>query len=325
MQRERVYSIAGQLFAQDRLADPSKTASLTLSRAGNEQQARLSVDPVRAPLSPPFSRILLSADGQFLIEGVFSGSYNLSLNSKLAPSQQLLQKIDVAGKDVAGLKLHYALPTRVIGTIVVDLDSASDEKKEVLPKTIFLSNLDNEDEAPTLIRIGPGKSFLLEALTPGKYEAYAFIGSLPKSDYYPESVEWNGVAQSGTSFQHAGFPENKLVVRLKSGFASIQATAPREASMVFLFQTPFREIAKINGTFFYAEPGPDGAFTLSRVIPGRYKLCAVDSLESVNFMEWVNDPENEKTIEKFCHSMEVKRKDNLSVRLPLLSFSSENH
>ncbi len=66
-----------------------------------------------------YSRILLAADGQFRIEAVFSGSYDLSLKSNSANIEQFLSKIDVVGKTLACLKIDYLLPSQVIGQVLI--------------------------------------------------------------------------------------------------------------------------------------------------------------------------------------------------------------
>lgn len=323
VQRERVYSISGLLISQDRVADISKSFSLDLLRRGDREKASVTVDPVRAPLPSPYSRILLSGDGQFLIEGVISGSYELVLKSKLSSSGQPVSRIEVAGRDVVGLKVDLLAPSRVSGRAVVRTENDASQKSNPLPSTISLSNPEVVDETSTVIQIQKDGSFRVPALAPGKYEAYLFAGSRQANDLYLDSIEWNGVAQANLSFVNAGFPDNTLILKFDSGRATIQATAPTDATKVILFPTPLREIDSLRGGVVLGEPNADGLFRLSRIIPGTYALCAVDSLEGGNFSEWVNDPSHSKSLEKYCRRVEVKKNDSISVQLPLLAFSKE--
>ena len=323
VQRERVYSISGLLISQDRVADISKSFSLDLLRRGDREKASVTVDPVRAPLPSPYSRILLSSDGQFLIEGVISGSYELVLKSKLSSSGQPVSRIEVAGRDVVGLKVDLLAPSRVSGRAFVRTENDASQQSNPLPSTISLSNPEVVDETSTVIQIQKDGSFRVPALAPGKYEAYMFAGIRQANDLYLDSIEWNGVAQANLSFVNAGFPDNTLVLKFDSGRATIQATAPTEATKVVLFPIPLREIDTLRGGVVLGEPNADGSFRLSRIIPGTYALCAVDSLEGGNFMEWVNDPSHSKSLEKYCRRVEVKKNDSISVQLPLLAFSKE--
>jgi len=322
VKRERVYTVSGQLLSQDRLADFSKSASLELLRRANGENATVTVDPVRSPISPPYSRILLRSDGQFKIEDVFSGSYELVLKSKIAHTTVPLSRIEVAGREVAGLKLDFIPPSRVSGRVLVQPDSEQVQKVDELPKTMFLSDPDVTDETSTLIRIEKDGSFHVGALAPGKFEVYLFSGSMQKTDSYIDSVEWNGLTQPKLSFQNAGFPDNKLIIRLRSGRATIRASAPRDASKVVLFPVPLREIDSLRGAVVIGEHGSDGSYLLPRIIPGNYYICAVDSFDGGNFLEWVNETENAKNLEKHCKRIDVKSKDRLSLTLPLLPFSS---
>lgn len=323
VQRERIHTVSGRLLYKDRLADLSKLISLDLTRRGDLDSAAITVDPVRAPLATPYERILFTADGQFRIEGVFRGAYNLILKSKAAFISQVGARIDVPDRDLLDLKLDYIVPTKVSGRLFFQSDDNVEASQSLtLPRSFYLRDPDNAEERTTLVSVDKSGVFQIPALPPGNYEAYFFSGSPEKRGYYIESLAWNGSPQQRLQFQNAGFPESQLTLSLRAGRGEVTVSAPITASRVIVFPLPFREIDTLRGAVILAESGPGNQFQLSSVIPGSYFACAVDSFDGGNFSEWVNDPSNLANLKKYCQSIQVKRNDKLSISLPVLPFAT---
>lgn len=136
-------------------------------------------------------------------------------------------------------------------------------------------------------------NFDSDSVTPGTYSVYAINGA----NSIISSLKATGAKVAGQTVQIAGGKPVELEIELASGLAKITGTARRKGKPVsgaMILLVP--EDAEINLPKFRRDQSDsDGTFTLLEVLPGRYRMLAIeDGWE----MEWANLSVLKKRLER---------------------------
>jgi hypothetical protein len=259
--------------------------------------------------------------GNFDIRGVSPGAYTLTavVNDGNTPRQGRVP-VEVGTANVDGVNITAGTGVTVKGVIRADSDSS----------TIDLSNVrvTLQQREPGMMFGGPGETrdehggFELKNASPDHYNFYVY--GLPQGAYV-KSVRagQTDVLASGLDLTSGAAPESIDVVISPRG-ASVTGTVqnektgnPAPGAMVVLL--PQEKERREQQTYFkLINADQTGAFSLSGIAPGEYRLYAWEDVEPGAYL----DPDFLKPIESKGESLTVGEGDQKTIQLKLIPADS---
>jgi hypothetical protein len=234
---------------------PDPATRLTLSRADG------------FPISA--QNLMFPQPGQFSAKSVTPGSYILSARST---TDYARMTVDVGTLDIDGLQLRMAAIPEIAGTLKFEGDEPPDGTTVAL--TLATGEL---TEPPSQALVDKAGHVSWKGLTPGKW-TLDFAPKLPglflKSSHEIEiGPDGHAPIEVTISTQGASV-QGKVQV-------SAENTAPVEAATVLIFpENKNAENEKQPRVLESAVTGSDGVYTLSRIPPGKYRLLALEDIET---------------------------------------------
>jgi hypothetical protein len=229
----------------------------------------------------------VACDASGTLNGLSPGNYHLAARPSGPPSQMPDESADLdvtIGKDDAKAELIVRRPIRISGRVVTrNGDSESP-----------LANV-QVDIAPwvpgkTLTPLPPGQPAKVDSDGRFRIAVYpmpdghlhASMKKLPPG-LFVEAVRYNGSETQGADLNvNPNAISQELTIICSSNFASasgrIQNLKEATASVLFV-PWPSGGDTPYPGYIFESETDTDGAFSLTRLPPGRYKILAVPSAE----------------------------------------------
>jgi hypothetical protein len=211
------------------------------------------------------SNIMYPQPGQFTARGVTPGSYILSAR---LPYEYARMDVEVGTLDVEGIELRLSPTLEVTGALKFD-------GAEPPAGTTFSLNLTTSElgERPVSALVDNDRHATWKGLIPGKW-TLDFAPKLP--GFYlklPREIE---IGPQG---------HEPVEVVLSSQGASVQGKvqvsaenkALVEASTVLLIAEAEKQPPRV---LQYSITGMDGTFTLTRIPPGKYRLLALEDIET---------------------------------------------
>jgi hypothetical protein len=191
---------------------------------------------------------IVRPDGSFTLEGVPPGSYTLKGTPQLGSTN-----IEVRAADVADIEIAAAPLIEVSG--------------RVQPKIAGLRLLlIPEDGNALLAQTGADGGFVFKDVAAGVYRVKPAI----RQDLFIASARWNGqeVVDSGVDFTKA---RSSLEIAVNAQSGRIDGKANGLAQVVLVPDPPDR---KRSSLYRLVSAEPSGAFSLTGIAPGKYKLFA---------------------------------------------------
>jgi hypothetical protein len=210
------------------------------------------------------NNIMFPQVGQFAARGITPGSYILSARS---PTEYARMDVEVGTLDVEGIELRLSPLLEVAGTLKIDGD---EPPAGTMFSMSFVSSDQGEPAANALV--DTDRHFTAKSLTPGKW-TLDFTAKLPglflKS---PHEIE---IGPEG---------HGPIEVIISSRGASVQGAvqtskdnpATVEAATVLLISDAEKQPRVLQ----HAVTGVDGAYTITRIPPGKYRLLALEDIET---------------------------------------------
>jgi len=252
------FRIAGKLAPQSPTAS---IAWLTPKSAG----ATALVSRMAAPID---------SDGSFVFPYAPSGAYVLTateLDGVAAASAPL--SVNVAAQNVEGIVLKPQSTGELSGTVSMSLAGAP------LPKEmqVVLETADSLIPRPPRAAVGDDGKFTLQNLAAGRYIAHM---RMPDT-LYVRSVRYRGFDVTENGFEFGGGIPAPLLIALSVGGAVVDGTVrdpdgnPMPGAVVALVPS-LRRYSRYKET----TTDQNGAFTITGVAPGEYKIYSWDRIET---------------------------------------------
>jgi Carboxypeptidase regulatory-like domain len=202
--------------------------------------------------------------GEFLTRGVTPGPYVLSARS---PTEYARVAVDVGTLDVDGIQLQLVPLLELAGSLKFEGDPPQD------PKTFALTLVaDDTSEPPSVARSGDDNGLTWKGVTPGKW-TLDFTPKLP--GLYLKSPQEIEIGPEG----HAPI-EVVLSTRAARVTGKVQTSAehpvPVEAATVLLVTDGTKPVRVLK----YAITDVDGAYSIAGIPPGKYRLLALEDIET---------------------------------------------
>jgi protocatechuate 3,4-dioxygenase beta subunit len=211
------------------------------------------------PDSP--NNMMFPQPGQFAARRITPGSYVLTARS---PAEYARMNIDVGTLDVEGVELRLSPTPAVDGTLKID-------GEEPPPGTIFSLTLISMEpgEPASQALVDKERHFTWKSLTPGKW-TLDFAPKLP--GLYLKSPAEVEIGPEVHAPIEVVISSQGAVVQGKVQTSADKAT-PVEAATVLL-------ISDTGKVMQFAITDIDGIYTLSRIPPGKYRLLALEDIET---------------------------------------------
>lgn len=250
----------------------------------------------------------------FSFEGVADGEYEIgavrqSEREKIAAP---FRHITIKGADVTGLQLALAPLGSIAGHLaLVPLagterkDNCASKRKALSQEVVIIARRDNRVALKEQTRTGPASTFEVTPDAKGDFALrnvdagrYQLEVGLPGRAWYARSITLTGATASGQSNQSNDVTRDGVALRLGERVAGINIVvaegaaslhgrvipvvenSPLPARMRVYLIPAERERADDALRFLVAHIKSDGAFTVSNIAPGRYRVFA--RTESVN-------------------------------------------
>jgi hypothetical protein len=218
--------------------------------------------------TPTVTSVIANPDGSYEISGIAPGHYTVQIdqpgNSKTVSTYQA---IDLAGD--ADLSPSSGAPMATVSGIIqfngVPLDKA------------FIELRAPEGSNSYAAQIQKGEFQFDEPVSPGRYEVG--VGSNGNSNLYLTGIAASGAKVTGRSVQISAGQPVHLAITASVGVAQVEGIAksdgkPKSGVMILLVPD---DLANNVGLARRDQSDSDGTFTLRNVVPGRYRLLAIEN------------------------------------------------
>jgi len=264
----------------------------------------------RSAMSPEIGR-LSPPNGAFEIGNVSPGSYLLSINA--SDQEHAWKPIQVGDSDL-DLKIVLSKPVEMKGTISVEGTTTQPAGLKVTLEATRLSGRNSVD-----VRLG--EPFGFRGLPP---DAYGVSVTGDKNDFYVKSVSLGNVDYTDSNVEVGQAAVGDLVIKL-SGAAGEVVGAVESAdhsplagiTVVLVPDAPKRELSRL---YKVSTTDEKGAFTMSGIAPGNYKVFAWEEVET---NAW-RDPEFLRPLEGLGTKVSVEENAHQSVTLQPIPKAATN-
>ncbi len=231
---------------------------------------------------------LAQQDGTFEVKGVTPGSYILTARSVADPTKTAgALAVEVADKNVEGIQFRMSAGGEVSGHLAMPADKIAGAKD----LEVVLDSVDFALGGAPSARPGADGRFTLRDVVPVRYRVR--VRGMPE-DAYVKSVKVGGQEAEEAGAELAAGAQLEIAVGLAGARVEGTVTGPGEKPMagatVALVPDSGRESR-------YASTTTDekGAYTLSGIAPGKYRLLAWEDVEPGAFrdLEFVKRFESE--------------------------------
>ncbi len=218
------------------------------------------------------------AGGEFTIEGLPPGTYQLLAESGQGPSYQVAQQTVTLASDGQ----HVSLQLAPAPEFQLRCRNASGQPAGRADATAYLRRLDLEDSHQETLQCGDRRK-----LAPGVYEARvaaagnSYVKSLAGGHYSREAYEFTASARQ----------PSVLTVELGSNPSTIRGTVrtsdgqPAVGAPVYLRPVDDDLYVRAGGTR-YMRAGGNGEFAFVSMPPGRYELLSSFEVEELGDIAW---------------------------------------
>ena len=309
LQKMRVVSVRGRVI-DGRNNSPARDVAVMLILRG--------AGPVY--ISGTSSAARSNADGTFEIRGVPAGSYILSVSrsgrgrGRGRPDQSGVARlpVEIGESDVEGLELVIREPMELSGVVRME----PDEQASLRGLRLTLTPAGGLASGRASARMEEDAGFRVPGLIPDNYRLSVY--GLPEGTYLKSARLGNQeVLESGVDLT-AGVAPGPLQLTLSSRAAAISGVVidddQQPAAGVTVTLVP--ESDRWSQTHLFKTAGTDqnGAFRLSGIAPGEYKLYAWEQIESGAY----RDPEFIKPFESLGASVSVQENGFETVPLEMI-------
>jgi hypothetical protein len=242
------------------------------------------------PQNPGAEKVAaVKPDGKFEITGVDSGHYELYAATQ--DPKQLMEsaplELEVAQSDIKDLELRVMAPFTISGVVQYEDDLAKPAGRGQQHPRLWLQRA-----AETLIgmtqsgaEVKDDGTFTFEAVTPGRYAV-----GLSWQHAYVKSLQLGPTSMDGrildVSYGAGGGP---LSVLVSSALAEISGKVDGAADAANQFLVLARPAESGMPGLYTTVFGPDGAYRLSDLAPGKYKL-GIAERQTVSTSTEIDDP-----------------------------------
>jgi hypothetical protein len=202
------------------------------------------------------AQMMYPQPGEFSARGVTPGSYILTARTD---KEYARQQIDVGTVDVAGIEVRLAPLLTLAGTVT--LDGAAP------PEIIWMSA--ERGEPPAIARPDAKGALMWKGLTPGKWT----------QDFNPKPAGFYLKSPAGIEIGPDGHEPVQVV--LSSQGAQVSGKVPVEGSTVLLIPDGEKPVRVLK----FAVANADGNYVIDSIPPGKYRLVALEDIES---QSWEN-------------------------------------
>jgi hypothetical protein len=202
------------------------------------------------------------------VTGVPAGRYTVRLHSSSAGEADQTTEMNLT-QDGQELDSSRAEP---LGSLTLSMKIAGEEK---LPPQLFVALRDARLRTLGFQTVDPNGDVHFEGIPAGRY---AIVATSPGKEYFVSQTSSFGSVTSGNSFDLAPGSSPSLSALLVSGTASVEGFVKRSGKaaagvMVVLLPTDSESNIEL---FRRDQSDFDGSFVLRDVVPGSYKVIAIE-------------------------------------------------
>jgi protocatechuate 3,4-dioxygenase beta subunit len=268
----------------------------------------------RTSMSPEIGR-LSPNNGTFEISDVAPGSYLLGVNGTTnGTDREDAWKLVQVGDSDLDFKIALSKPSEIKGSVVVEGVSAQPTGLTVSLESTRLTGKQSID-------VKPAEPFGFRNLPP---DAYAVAVTSDKGDVYVKSVRFGNTDYTDSNVEVGPGGGGELAIKLSGGGGEIKGTVESAdhfpatgVTVVLIPNTPRRELSRL---YKVATTDDKGAFTLSGIAPGGYRVFA---WEDVDTNAW-REPEFLRPIESLGQEISIEQSSHLTVSLSPIPKATAN-
>jgi hypothetical protein len=254
------------------------------------------------------------ANGQFELENVQPGPYQLMIARSGGTPRQIPMQVEVSG-DIENLDVAIPPPSEVRGRLTVE----GEPKGELSTVQLWLTGSADMFGSGTAIVLNDG-TFTFQNVYPDRYE---FAARFPGEDAFVKSIRVGQREMPGTTLdltQGTGAVEVLISLFPAKVDGSVSRDDPdgkgeKPASAVTVALIPDKVSDQFLGGIRTGSTDSQGHFTFKSLKPGKYRAVAA---EGVDYGQWA-DPELLKALASKVVELDLAERQNKQITLKLIT------
>ena len=279
-QAQAITVVAGEQFTAVINLSPVPAVKITIRGVVKGSSAMLNKEVFGQNVGSPYGESLTSREDSIVVSGIPEGRFLLTLTSSNSSGQPLNTRetpVEVT-RDAEVTSTAADSSVLVSGTVALEGGSNLQGRKGVV-----LRNIESGKELVAAIESNGKFNFGSEAVAPGTYEMA--VMSRPE-EVWTKSIVVRGAKANGRQIEIPAAGRVEIALTLSRGLAQVTGTAMKEGkpfsgAMIVLVPEQFQNAMLCRRD----QSDSDGTFKLARVVPGRYRLIAIEDGWD---LEWLN-------------------------------------